>query len=108
MEPCPNCKILMKVRREPGLTYISCDVCHYAKSLDKKEITDKVRHDRPVEVVTDEIHPLAVYPHKCKKCGFEKAQMISKGIWYSDEDECIEYVCGKCGRHEKAEGQKIT
>ncbi|MBW3023146.1 hypothetical protein KY308_03515 [Candidatus Woesearchaeota archaeon] len=42
-------------------------------------------------------NPLAVYPHKCKKCGYEKAQLIECGIWIADEDCVVKYKCGKCG-----------
>lgn len=40
---------------------------------------------------------LATFPHKCKKCGFEKAEVIELGVWFSDESGVIRYKCGKCG-----------
>lgn len=56
--------------------------------------------------VADEVNPLAVYDHVCSKCGFGKAQMVSKGVAISDEDELLEMVCGKCGHHDVEDGLK--
>ena len=38
----------------------------------------------------------------------DKAQLVSKGIWISDESEVTEFACGKCGYHERADGIKVT
>ncbi len=70
---------------------------------------EKMAPKKELDVITDTTHPLAVYDHVCKKCGYGKAMLISKGVWYTDEDEVMEYVCGKCGLHEKVtDGSKIT
>ncbi len=69
-----------------------------------EKITEKTEKSRPIEVVEDK-NPLAVYDHKCKKCGYDKAQLIEIGIWYSDEDDVVRYKCGRCGYVEKAEGK---
>lgn len=90
-----------------GSTILKCD-CGHEKPMKRTTMTEIPKPQKKIEVVEEGINPLAVYDHKCSKCGFEKAQMISKGIWYSDEDEVIEFVCGKCGFHEKMKGQKIT
>jgi DNA-directed RNA polymerase subunit M/transcription elongation factor TFIIS len=55
--------------------------------------------DEKIEVATEE-NPLAVYPHTCKKCGYEKAQLIECGIEIGDEDCRIKYKCGRCGQVE--------
>lgn len=47
--------------------------------------------------IIDDNNSLAVYDHICKKCGHDKAEIIEKGQMYSDEDDIILYVCGKCG-----------
>jgi DNA-directed RNA polymerase subunit M/transcription elongation factor TFIIS len=43
----------------------------------------------------------ATYEHKCEKCGYDKAQIIDCGVFYSDEDSIIFLKCGKCGFSEK-------
>ena len=50
---------------------------------------------------------IATYDHKCKKCGFSKAQIIDMGIFYSDEDQLILLKCGKCGYSERI-GRKVS
>lgn len=65
--------------------------------MDKHIFREKVhRKEESTEAVPDK-NPLAVYPHKCKKCGYEKAQLIECGIWIADEDCVVKYKCGKCG-----------
>jgi DNA-directed RNA polymerase subunit M/transcription elongation factor TFIIS len=49
---------------------------------------------------------LAVYDHTCSQCGYGKAQLISKGVAISDEDELVEMVCGSCGHHDVEDGLK--
>ena len=107
MEFCPKCKSILAPKKENGETLLVCS-CGFKKAVEKKEMREKGKKDTKIDIVHDETNPLAVYPHKCKKCGYGKAQLISKGIWYSDEDEVIEYVCGKCGAHEREEGIKVT
>jgi len=47
--------------------------------------------------VVEDKNIFATYPHKCKKCGYDKAQVIDMGIWYSDEAAVTRFKCGKCG-----------
>ena len=96
----------MNVKKDGTEPLLACS-CGHRQRPEKTSMKEKVSQPKKIDVVTDTIHPLAVYSHKCKKCGYGKAQVISRGIWYSDEDEVIEYVCGKCGCHEKDPDQKI-
>lgn len=106
MEFCTKCGAIMKPSRtKPGMLVCSCG---NSQPISKTTMKESAKPHKDIEVVHDTINPLAVYPHKCKKCCFDRAQLISKGVWYTDEDEVIEYVCGRCGFHEKAsEGSKI-
>jgi DNA-directed RNA polymerase subunit M len=61
---------------------------------------EKITHKKEDFRVATEENIMAVYPHKCKKCGYEKAQLIECGIWIGDEDQVIRYKCGKCGHVE--------
>jgi len=56
----------------------------------------KIRHG----IIKDE-NPAATFPHKCSKCGYEKAELIEKGVMVSDEDYAYFFRCGKCGHVEK-------
>ncbi len=65
--------------------------------------------NKPEEKVTmgTEINPLAVHHHICKRCGYDKAELIDIQPFYSDEDSVYRMKCGKCGLVEQLEG-KIT
>ena len=65
---------------------------------------EKIKKEEKGKGIVDN-NPLAQYDHKCKRCGHSKAELISKGIWYSDEDEVLQFKCGKCGFVEMQEGK---
>jgi DNA-directed RNA polymerase subunit M/transcription elongation factor TFIIS len=45
------------------------------------------------------------FPHRCKKCGYEEADVADLGISYSDESAKFLFRCKKCGYVERyAEG----
>lgn len=104
MEFCENCGALMRVRE----TMLVCS-CGNLRDMTKRQvIRETIRSNQAKRTgILEDSNPLATYPHTCKKCGHDKAQILSKGVWVSDEDEVVEYVCGKCGFHERAEGLKI-
>ena len=107
MEFCDKCGAMMKPEKDNR--YVLLCSCGYRKAINRTTMTETMKKEKELEVVHDPINPLAVYPHVCSKCGFDKAQLISKGVWYTDEDEVVEYVCGRCGLHEKlSDGSKIT
>ena len=41
------------------------------------------------------------FPHKCKKCKHEFAEVTDLGIFYSDEASIHLYKCKKCGNVER-------
>ena len=100
-EFCPKCKSILQSKDK--LLFCSCG---FQKEITEKETKEKTKPGKEIEIIHNTINPLATHPHTCKKCGFEMSQLISKGIWYTDEDEVIEYVCGRCGFHEREEGLK--
>jgi len=62
------------------------------------EATESIKKKKLVGTgIIDDKNIYATYPHKCKKCGHDKAQVIDLGIWYSDEAGVIRFKCGKCG-----------
>ena len=47
----------------------------------------------------EEIHQ--GFPHKCKKCEHDFAEVVDLGISYSDESSVILFRCKKCGNVER-------
>jgi len=82
--------------------------CGYIAKPDKEHVNEEIKSTYVLKIVESTINPLAAHKHKCSKCGFGKAQLASKGIQYSDEDEELYFVCGKCGHHDKPDGLKVT
>ena len=39
----------------------------------------------------------ATYDFKCKKCGYDKAEIIERQPYITDEDSLTFLKCGKCG-----------
>jgi DNA-directed RNA polymerase subunit M/transcription elongation factor TFIIS len=102
MKFCQLCGSLMKLENKRYVC--SCGNFEYAnesKTLEKNNTPKK-----ELQILQSEINPLASHDHICSKCGFDKAQVASRGISVSDEDEMFEYVCGKCGHHDPEDGQK--
>lgn len=104
---CKTCGKLLIPKRTPYGKWLSCSDGHTQPELvqESKDLKLKnVDEMKKIEVVSDE-NPLAVYDHKCKKCGYDKAQLIEMLANYSDEDNIYRYKCGKCGAIEQLEGK---
>jgi DNA-directed RNA polymerase subunit M/transcription elongation factor TFIIS len=69
-----------------------------AEPLKEKE---KIINKKLNQGIVKEENEYANYKNKCKKCGYEKAQIIDMGVFYSDEDNLIFLKCGKCGYSER-------
>jgi DNA-directed RNA polymerase subunit M/transcription elongation factor TFIIS len=96
---CKKCGSILKSLN--GILVCGCG----QNPLQTKEIIIELQKPvPPIRVVTDDRDNLAVYDHECSECGYKKAQLMSKGIQYSDEDEELEFICGKCGHHDPADG----
>lgn len=103
---CPDCGSILVTRDFFGKTALTCK-CGYMDTKPSLSTKETIKKKESVGEGAEEVHPLATYDHVCSKCGFDKAQLISKGIWYTDEDEVQEYVCGRCGNHDRLEGHKV-
>ena len=55
--------------------------------------------------VSDGKNMLAVHEHVCKKCSYDRAELIEIAPFYSDEDSIIKMKCGRCGAVEIEEGK---
>lgn len=75
-----------------------------ARKIIEKE---KIKHEDRGEGIVKEQDVFATYNHKCKKCGYRKAEIIDLGAQYSDENELIMLKCGKCGYVERVEKKTV-
>lgn len=101
MKFCKYCSSMMKLE---GKRFMCA--CGHEESAEKITLEQNSSPRKEVKILESDINPLAVDNHLCSKCGFGKAQLVSKGIFVSDEDEMTEYVCGKCGHHDPEDGLK--
>jgi DNA-directed RNA polymerase subunit M/transcription elongation factor TFIIS len=104
MEFCEQCGSLIRSAKQ-GILQCSCG---HAQTATKKNITEAIVPQKEIIVVDRQINPLATYEHACPKCGYPKAEILTKGTIVTDEDEFFLYKCGKCGFIETAEGLKVT
>lgn len=102
---CQRCGSLMKISK----SFVICR-CGYKDKI-KGEIVLKTAPKAKQELKGNGIaksgNVLAISQHTCKKCGYDKAQIIELGCYYSDEDEVIRYKCGRCGFVEQAPGKVV-
>lgn len=94
MKLCSKCKNIMKPLDKEMFECISCN--HKAKGKDLIEIEKIPEHEIVEEGVVEDKNIFADYPFKCEKCGFDKAEVIERPPYVSDEDSLTYLKCGKC------------
>ncbi len=100
MEFCPKCSNLLKYKDERA----SCSCGHTSNvELTTKETTKQRLPELTVAETNENI--LAVHKHKCSHCGHDKAEEMSLGTWYSDEEAVTRYRCGKCSKVTQSHGK---
>ena len=96
----------MGLRKVGNKAVLFCSECKIyqkeAKGITKENIKPTEHCFDPVE----DTNLYAVYNHICSKCGHDKAQILEKGTYYSDEDTIFILKCGKCGHCQMADGIK--
>jgi DNA-directed RNA polymerase subunit M/transcription elongation factor TFIIS len=100
MDFCPRCGSVLQADNN----MLTCS-CGYRGTPQERVVRELSSQQKPVEIVDQSTHLLAVHDHVCSKCGYEKAQLVTKGVWYTDEDDHFSYVCGKCGHHDKIDAK---
>lgn len=108
---CPKCKNVLIPRRVGERDFVvKCSECDYVDKFKGKPLVEKNKiPQKRIEGkgVVEDKDSFATYKHKCKKCGYDKAEIIDVGVSYSDEDDLILLKCGKCGYSERV-GRKIS
>jgi len=92
-------------RTVKGETLLLCNSCGDFKIV-KGEVELKLKGEvnsdpERISGVVKEENVFADYNNVCKKCGYDKAQVIDIGSFYSDEDHIMFLKCGKCGFSER-------
>tara|TARA_Y100000310_G_C20626514_1_gene786236 strand:+ start:872 stop:1204 length:333 start_codon:yes stop_codon:yes gene_type:complete len=103
---CPKCENIMRPKKEKGKLYLVCS-CGYKRLSGKKQTVFKEQvktRVKKIEAIESKNY-LATYPHVCKKCGYDKAELILFEPWWGDEDSVVRYKCGKCGKVEHGLGK---
>jgi DNA-directed RNA polymerase subunit M/transcription elongation factor TFIIS len=103
MQFCAQCGSLLK--SVAGTLQCSCG---HRQDVSVYRIVERLERPAEIVVVDRQVNSLAVHEHACARCGFTKAEILSKGTIVTDEDEFFMYRCGKCGYTEKADGLKVT
>jgi len=110
---CKQCGGILRVQQiDDKKSYLFCDNCgsfELIKPANNQDVSfsekiGKTEKGAGIKFAKDQP---ASYPHVCKKCGYDKAQALHLGIFYSDEDNLILFRCGKCGYIERA-GRRAT
>lgn len=74
--------------------------CSNCNSVEKGDLVAREnikQKEQPKKGVVDDKNIFADYNSICKKCGYDKAQVIERQPYISDEDSLTFLKCGKCG-----------
>jgi DNA-directed RNA polymerase subunit M len=108
IEFCPKCGKILIPKKDNQKIISKCSHCNFEKLgkglIGKNKI--KKEPQKGKGIIRDE-NAFADYKHECSKCGYNKAQIIDMGVFYSDEDNLILLKCGKCGHSERI-GRKTS
>jgi DNA-directed RNA polymerase subunit M/transcription elongation factor TFIIS len=98
MEFCQECGKIIQNEKEKT----ACS-CGFQRAIANIRIStvETISHLDVGKGISSGKNEFATFPHKCKKCGHDKSEVIDLGIWYSDESGTLLYLCGKCGFVEK-------
>jgi len=104
---CKTCGTLLVLEKNEYGKWMRCPHGHPQPELQQSSQTISVKNPVPgkrIEVM-DGKNILAVHDFKCKKCDYDKAELIEIMPSYSDEDNTFRMKCGKCGHVEQLEGK---
>ena len=94
MKFCQNCKGLLELKAEK-LQCMSCNQIAEGTLTTSEKIN---KEGKEGVAIISEINDAATYRSICKKCGYEKAEVIIRDPMISDEDSITMLKCGKCGK----------
>ena len=104
---CKSCGTLLQPLKTEFGKWMACpnghpqpEVVRSSESLVSKNLEQANKIS-----VHDGKNMLAVHDHVCKKCGYNKCELIEVQPFYSDEDQFLRMKCGECGYTEKLDGK---
>ncbi len=111
---CNKCGGIIRSKKiDKNKSYSFCNNCQEFKLI-KEEDINNISFNEKIEKqnnrgkgIKENNNEFANYKNICKKCGYDKAQILDLGIFYSDEDNLILLKCGKCGFCERI-GRKTS
>ncbi len=99
---CEKCKTLMSPTKQNNKILLKCSNCGFEDIENSLSAREKIRKKEfRGRGFNESENKFATYNHICKKCGYNKAQVLDLGIFVSDEDNLILLKCGKCGFSER-------
>ena len=107
---CQRCKSLMSPHKINGENFLKCLNCDLIQETSDSFLKTSEKIDGKKELgggIRKDENLFATYKNTCKKCGYDLAQILDMGIFYSDEDNLILLKCGSCGFSEKI-GRKTS
>jgi len=100
---CDKCGKILKIEIENEKIIGKCN-CGFSKIMQVSSEEQGKKIEEKGKGVSKEGNIMATFPHQCKTCGHDKAEVIDLGVWYSDEAGNFRYKCGKCGKTESEKG----
>tara|TARA_Y100000034_G_C6860189_1_gene391397 strand:+ start:465 stop:752 length:288 start_codon:yes stop_codon:yes gene_type:complete len=80
-----------------GSKIFKCVSCGFQEKGPDLVETEKLKEPLIVEEgVVEDKNIFADYPFVCEKCGFDKAEIVERQPYVSDEDSLTYLKCGKC------------
>ena len=98
MKFCNKCKSVMKVNDKDNFECLNCGFMEI-KLGDELSVKENIKTGKTElkQGVVDDKNIFAEYDSFiCEKCGFDKAQIIERPPYISDEDSLTFLKCGKC------------
>jgi DNA-directed RNA polymerase subunit M/transcription elongation factor TFIIS len=104
---CKTCGTLLRPRDTPYGRWMSCPDGHAQPEINQEK--HELQHENQEQAKEIRVHDgkshLDVYDHICKKCGYDKAELVEIMPAYADEDVTRIMKCGKCGNSEMLDGK---
>lgn len=102
MEFCPICKRILSLKTENDKIIGLCSCGFKRTDLTQLSFTEEIRKKEQVgKEVAEDIKDLSGFPHKCRKCDHDSADVRDLGIFFGDEAGVYLFKCKKCGYTER-------
>lgn len=94
MKFCSKCNGIMKPYETNKLICVNCNNIEEGTIASSTKIKEKEKKGKGF---VEDNNMFADYEFVCKKCGHNKAQVIMRPAYISDENDPVYLKCGKCG-----------